>query len=176
MNTIDLIVRIASLIGLVISIVLVYVQMRKTHDWNRRKATQDIVDKCFTGDIADVRMTLQTEFSVNLKDTSQSYESILKSIKSETDRKRYEFKVRALFNYFEIVSAALKNNILDEDVCYDQLGLAFCVYWKWGEFLIHECRKSHPTVYIEWEHYVRQWTETYASQTATLRKPGKRPT
>lgn len=176
MANVDLILRIASLIGLAISILLVYLQMRRNHDWNRRKATQDLVTQAFTGDLADLRQTLQLEFGVDLKDPTQTYQAVLATITSDADRKRYEFTARALFNYFEVVAAALKNNVLDEDICYDQLGLAFCVYWKWGDYLIRECRANHPTVFIEWEHYVDRWSELYAKQTNALRKPGKRPT
>jgi Domain of unknown function (DUF4760) len=164
----------------VISIILVYIQMRKTHEWNRRKASHDTLSEVVTGSIAECRRILSVTFGTEIG-TSETYSDVEARV-NEEDRLILRHNTRQILNYLEVLCVGMKNNVLDEDICYDYLMLPITRFWTWAKPFIKEERKIDSTdvLWIEVENYAKRWSrreeEEKEQYLERLRVPGKRPT
>lgn len=165
----------------VISIFLVYVQMRKTHEWNRRKASHDTLGELVAGNVAESRRTLVVGFGVEIGTKSQTYTDIEVKLGDE-QRRELLYNATQFMNYLEILCVGMKNNVLDEDICYDYAKLPVTRFWLWAKPLIEVRRKASgdDTEWIEVENYAKRWLkreeEEREQHIEQLRVPGKRRT
>jgi len=171
-----LVVGTLNLLLLTISVSLVYVQMRKNHDWNRRKESQDLIFKLVTGDIANLRRKLDIDFGVMPLEVNQDFATIAQGISEENRRREFESSVKGLFNYFEAIATGVKNHVLDEEICRDYACLVFSSYWRWGQPFIRKLRVDHPAVMKDFEFYAKEWGDYMEQEAMRIRRPGKRPT
>jgi hypothetical protein len=168
------------LVGLV-SILLIYLQMRKTHEWNRRKASHDTLSEFVTGHVAETRRTLVVDFGIDTG-TYQTYKDVEAKLPDDATRRKIRYYTVQHLNYLEVLCVGMKNNVLDESICYDYAKNPVTGFWRWAEPLVKARRQAtgDMTLWIEVENYSKRWlkrNEHEREQTIErLRVPGKGPT
>jgi hypothetical protein len=118
-----------------ISVFLVYSSMKATYEWNRRKATADVIDKLMSGEFAKKISSLQQKFSLRLTDHSQTYNTVVAAIPSH-DRPH---RVNELDNILGEISSSVefmtmlkKHHIIADEICYDYLGFVITELYRWS--------------------------------------------
>lgn len=115
-------------------------EISKTHDWNRRKASQEACYKFLDSRIQDSWKPIHKA----IVDENKTYD--------ELEPKLQEDLLQIVY-YFENLGISIKNNIVDEDIIWDYFGAIwpFC----------YECAKSLVTKYqlltrddMIFEHFV----------------------
>ncbi|MDQ1593413.1 MAG: hypothetical protein QOG71_4040 [Pyrinomonadaceae bacterium] len=168
------------LIG-VVSIFLVYLQMRKTHEWNRRKASHDTLNEFVTGHIAETLRILVLDFSME-PSTSQTYTDAEAKLTDDEARRKMQYHTVQLLNYIEALCIGMKNSILDENICYDHSRIIVKQSWLWAEPLVKARRQATgiAALWIEVENISKRWSKREERESEQhierLRVPGKRPT
>lgn len=165
----------------VVSIFLVYIQMRKTHEWNRRKASHDTLSELVTGHVAEFRQILIVTFGME-PSTSQRFTDVDTKHPQDEDRRKLRYYTAQLLNYLEVLCVGMKNNVLDENICYDYAKHPVTRFWIWAEPFVKARREAtgDETLWIEVENFSKSWLEREererSQHRARLRVPGKRPT
>jgi hypothetical protein len=158
-------------------------QMASTHDWNRRKATLDVLIGNVTGDMAAPRRQLEGHglaeggvkgLGVKPYDRKQTYATVLSKL-DDAEKPEFELAVKTLFNVFEIVAVGMKHHVMDQQITSDYLSLIWTEYYRWGLPFIEEMRlTTHDRgVYIEMEQWAVRWRR---EMDLALITPGMPPT
>ena len=159
LSMISIIISSVSTIIIGISAILLWKQIKGNHDWNRRKASHEALNTLTIGEFSDLRHKLEVEFGCAIWDKSQSYEDTVESVsKEEIDE--IDAVLRKILNILEATAINMKNSIIDEDICYDYLGLIMTGYYRWSEPFIIERRKrvsGDPRVLGNFEDYAQKW-------------------
>lgn len=173
----DLALKAASLIAAIVSVTLIYRQIKRTHEWNRRKASLDIALEIVTGARAEYTKTLKARFGVSFSEPSKNeFTAVKERLTDAAERGEFVSTVRALLNFNETIALALKNHVFDEDMCYEHYSLILSTMWTWAQPHIREVRAVDPTIWIEQEHYAKKWLARSNREVESLRTPGKTPT
>lgn len=140
------------------SVYLLFLQIRKQHEWNRRKASHDFLSNLISGGVAELRTKLESEFGVDTRNTNQTYTTVYNSISEEARKKEFYQTTYRLFNFFEQVGIGIKDHMLDEEICFDALHNIVIDYKRWGEPLIEERREGgREATWTEFEYYAEKW-------------------
>jgi len=166
------IIQIFGFIAVVVSVFLAYLQIRKTHEWNRRKTSFDVSFNVASGEIKTIRTRLLLEYGVDLTDPASTYERAIAGLDQKTLH-AFHNEIDALFNCLESIFLGIKHHILDEDICYEYLSWVVVSFWRWGATYICRVRKLDPTLWMEYGHFAGQWQARQACDRAAIRKPGK---
>jgi hypothetical protein len=178
---VKLVLSVVGFVVAVISIILVYKQMRKTHEWNRRKASHDTLGELWTGSVAESRRTLYIVFGME-SDTNQTFTDVEANLSDDVERRTLKYHTLQLMNYLEVVCVGMKNHVLDEDICYDNAVFLITRFWKWAEPLIDARRKpsGDDLLWIEVQNYAKSWLSREKREREQhlerIRVRGKRPT
>lgn len=167
-----LVVDSLTLIALIVSVVLLYRQISKEHEWNRRKTSQDLLMSLVTGDFTNLRHDLEVGFGVRLDDVNQTYADVRTALPPDRQA-ALKFSVDKLLNFYETIAIGIKNNVLDEEVCFDHFSWNLTRYWKWAEPYHVDRRGLDSTIWMEAAHYVDEWDGRLRDERAVLRKQGK---
>lgn len=171
---------IVNLLAVAASLTLAYRQIKKSHEWNRRKASQDLITQLVTGDVRELRHRLERTFGVNIYDKQQTYASSLASIAHDDERAELRHTARTLLNYFEGIAIGIKNKVLEEDICFDFTADVIIAYWRWAAPMVRESQSIRPLTWIELEHMATRWSdrleEILQRQKEGARIPGRPPT
>jgi hypothetical protein len=144
-------------------------QLKTNHEWNRRKATHDVLVTLVTGEFPKLRERLQTECNCLIYDESQTYGTAVKGADEDKIRK-IDALVINMMNVLETVAIDIKHNIIDEDICYDYAGWLFTGLNRWAEPLIEKRRDiaGDPRVLGEFAYYARKWSQRMQNERAKL--------
>lgn len=169
------VIALCNLVVVSVSARLFYRRLKRDHDWNRRQATQHLLYEMVTGRFSEIRRRLEVEFGVDIGKDGQTFSSIIATLESS---KRQDFlnATKAIFNYFETVSIGIRNHVLQEEICYDHCSTLFVYFRQWGRAYIDEIRTKHPTIWIEFEHFARQWERRLQDEVSSLLPKAKQPT
>ncbi len=117
-------------------------QIKETHEWNRRKATQDTLYEIATGNLQDLMRKIRYEFDCDI--FSNSPPSYNKTAEQLTEEKLKDFNSTLvnIVNRLEIVCISIRHHVIDEDICYDYLGKIIPAYFDLAEPLIQQRRKT----------------------------------
>ena len=116
-------------------------QIKETHDWNRRKATQEMLQSIADGSVRDILRRLREEFDCDVAaEPPPEYEQVLAAIPAD---KQKDFKaiLITLTNLFEAVAIGIRHNVFDENIAYDYLGKMVPASYFFAEPLVEERRK-----------------------------------
>ena len=155
------------------SATLALLQIRKTQDWNRRKASQDLLLQVVTGELVGLRQQLEIKYDAEFYKMSVSDCSSLLQRLSSDDRREFAFVMKRLFNYLEAIAIGIKNNVFEEDICYEHLSIVATRYWKWAKPFVDEVRAVSPTIWIEIEYFAHRWNARLEDDLRVLRREGK---
>lgn len=171
-----LVLQFLNLVAITIGAWLLYTQIKKDHDWNRRQATQQQLLRIVSGEFTELRQKLQVKHRVNLADPNETIDSALRRLDTDEARAQLTFTAEMLFNYFETIALGVKNNVFDKSICYDHFGYTLTRYYKWGESHIRLRRSVHPAIWIEWRSLAEKWQAQLRDDEAKLLRPGLPPT
>jgi len=155
---ISLIINGIVMVILTITAIYTKAQIRKQYEWKRRKTTQEILDRFVFGEFPELRDRLEEHLGCKIWDKNQTYETI----KNEFDKDKIseiDRYLKRILNIFETIAINIKNNIIDEDICYEYLGFIFTEYFRWSESFVDKIvieSKDH-TIWIEFKNYGKIW-------------------
>lgn len=165
MEIFDLIYKGANIIIIAISAYLILITLRKTQEWNRRKTTHEFLNDLIFKEYTALSKVITYDLAIDVKDSTKSYEDWIYTLKPE-DKLLLDYTLAKIYNIFEILAISIKNNIIDEDISYDFLGLMYTGYYKWGLNLIREVRKGNADdrTYRNFQECALKWQERMASE------------
>ncbi len=127
---------------------------RDLHDWNRRKAAQDAVDRY--KDIQDDNLVLHTHFNV----MESAAELELRQVEALCSQDPLIRKaVHRRLNYFEALATGCKQGVYDEDVI--RIALESLFRRSLGQFrayIVHRRNVGAKDLWIEFEALSNRWS------------------
>ena len=159
LSIIPIIISSVSTIIIGISAVLLWKQIKGNYKWNRRKASQEILNNLVMGEFPNLTHELRDKFKCAIWDESQTYEDVVKDLsKGEIDK--LDGVLKRFLNILEVMAINIKNDIIDEDICYDYLGEIMTELYRWSKPFIIEMRKrQEPSGLCYFEEYAEKWTK-----------------
>jgi hypothetical protein len=141
-------------------------EVSKTHDWNRRKASQEA---CYQF----MDPTVQTHWS-------SIYDDVIikgKHYAQLTDIQKID--VLKMIYFFEYIGISMKNNILEEDIIYDHFGSIWPLCYRATKDFVEENQKVRDDDDV-FEHFVsyankfqKRYDDTQEMTKFITRIPGK---
>lgn len=160
MSKLDLIFKVLTLLTIISSAILVYLSLKKSHRWNRRKATQDTLNNLIINDLSVLNKKMKIDLNIDIHKTDSDYSVTYNNLNEEEQKELNDTLIKA-FNIFEIIAICIKNNIINENICYDYLALILTEYFRWGEdFIRQRCDQTHdPRVYLNFKLLAGTWRD-----------------
>lgn len=112
-----------------------------------------------SGDFAKILNDLKSMTTITFED-AQNYSELVKSM-SEEQRSKFNRKLIQFLNYFEGIAISIKNEIVDEEICYDYAVLIYQEYYKIFNSYIKDKRvkDNMPQLYLDFEMIATRWAE-----------------
>lgn len=144
-------------------------QIRETHEWNRRKTSQEILNMLVFGEFPTLRTKVETELGCRIPDHKETYDLKVSSLSGE-DKIKLDDALRRVLNILETIAINIKHNIIDEDICYDYLGWIMVEYHRWSTDFIADRRRvaGDPRVLIVFSEYAEKWATRLASERQSI--------
>lgn len=167
---------ISSLNTLIIGItaILIWQQIRKTHEWNRKITSQNSLNTLVIGEFVDLRSKLENECNCTIPDQKETYEDVINKA-SEDEAKEIKSTLSKIVNIFETLGINIKNHTIDEEICYDYLGWIMPEYYRWSLPYIELKREqaNDARVLVNFEIYAKKWDTRRKEELEKLKKVGK---
>lgn len=154
LSVIDIVIRLATLVFFVVSVLSALYQIRANQQWNRKKASHDFLVNYILEKVTEKRRSLEAS-GVKVYDSSQTYKTLIQSIEENPDlteekkkinrqnRQKLDADLRDLLNYLEHMAVAIiEENILDEPLAFKTAQAIAIGYYRWAEEYIKDMRKS----------------------------------
>ena len=148
---ISLFLSIFNLIFVAIGVWFVWLQMRKTYLWNRRKYTLDEITRWDDSEFREKRKVLlriADPFTAN----PPTYESVSEMIKID----QLDI-LRQILNYFDGLGSGIRFGLLDDKMIHETLSVNVNRYFNWAKPYILECRKIEPRGWEEIDIMLLRW-------------------
>lgn len=152
---------------------LLKTQVSDTHEWNRRKSSQEIMNNLVFGEFPKLRNDIENILHCNIPDQHQTYDTKIVGI-SNDDKLRLDAALRQLLNVLECIAINVKHKIIDEDICYDYLGWIMSEYYRWSIGFINARRSAgNQRALAVFEEYGLKWSERIKSENQKMVEAGK---
>lgn len=127
------------------------------HEWNKRKVTYELLKDFSGGEFAKILQEVKALSKTNL-DSNSKYKNIVLSM-TEDEKHKFDKKIDQLLNYFEGIAISIKNEIVDEAICYDYASIIYKRYYNIFKDYIIECRniENEQSIYIDFENISLKW-------------------
>lgn len=134
-------------------------QMRDTHDWNRRKTSQETLNMLVFGNFPSLRAVIESELGCKIPDRNETYE-IKRAKLPDTDKVKLDNALREILNIFEAIAINIKHNMIDEDICYDYLGWIMVEYHRWSLPFIEARRRmaNDSRILLVFSEFAEKWS------------------
>ena len=145
-----------------VSAILLWRQIRETHDWNRRKTSQEILGSLTLGEFPALREKVEIEFDCQIWNRQETYATKSAGL-TDQDKQRLAYAVIRVLNALETISIHMKNHIVDEDICYDYLGWILIQYVRWSGPLIDDRRRKAGDlrIYKVVSDFAEKWEQRF---------------
>ena len=147
-----LIVAIVNLIVLSIMAVLAVLQIRKTQEWNRRRATLDLLTEWDVGRMRELRDRLEAK--VDIYNPQSDYESKKGDLDKEDD-----MALDGILNALDNVGLAVRHKVLNERMAYECLSGIVAAYWRWARPYINQNKQIDIRLWDELDPLVARWAD-----------------
>lgn len=170
-----LIVNMTTLIILLGSVYLVSSQISKEHEWNRRKAAQDLTSQIIHGELLEIRRKL--DVYAEWYAANHTYLSVVR----DDNRKELDHLLKVYLSYFEGVALGIKHNIYDEDIAFEYFGAMIPEAYRWAQPFVLALREKakDETIFIELITLAERWQKRSEELKRKLKEAtqtkGKRP-
>lgn len=151
-----------SSVATAIAAFLIYYQIKSTHDWNRRKTSQEVLNSLINGDfpkdLNKFRIIVKDKLNADMQERNKNYNDLI-SVCTKEELREINSAVISIINTLETISVYVKNSIVDEDICYNFSYTFFIDLYYWLNPYILECRKRELNEFIlaEYEYYAKKW-------------------
>jgi hypothetical protein len=163
-------IGLASIAVVAISALLLYLQIRRSHEWNRRRAAHDLIFDSNIGRFRELRNKLEDRIKIH--DTNTTYTTD-KGKLNDADT----LVLESILNYLENVCLAVKNHVVDEDIAYECLVAILVSYRRWADPYIRSVRGIEALFYIDIDSVAERWDKRKEDAEAQMRAqavaPGK---
>jgi len=169
----SLIVNVLTLAALLLSVFVVSMQIRKQHEWNRRRAAQDLTQHMIQGDFHSIRWKLGKY--AHWYEASYTYADVA----TPENKEELDNLLKVYLSYFEGVALGIKHHVYDEDIAYEYFGAMIPEVYRWAKPYIDDLRRraDEPTIFIELITTAQRWqkknTEFKKEHEAKLNTRGK---
>lgn len=150
---------------------LVRKQIKDTYEWNVRKTSQETLRDLISGEFPNWRDTIELEFGCRIPDPQENYESKIVNLEPEKIKK-LDFVLGRLLNMLEVVCINIKNNVVDEDIIYDYLGVILIEYKRWSEPFIKEISNGDPRFLGSVKDYAKKWSTRFEEDQEKMAESG----
>ena len=171
MNTAGFVFCLVQTVTMIFGFTLVILKFRKyvmeiskTHDWNRRKASQEA---CYEFMNSRVQTAWASIYKAVIEER-QAYEEVSESQQSE---------MREVIYYFENLGISLKNNILDEDIIWDYFGSVWPISYESAKGFVASSReqRSDDMIFEHFEDYAVKFVKRNQEIEQAKQNAGKVP-
>ncbi len=146
----------------------IYVEYRKNHEWNRRKAAHDLLFDASAGKFRDVRDKLESKIAIH--DPAETYATSKGRLSVED-----HLYLDTALNYLENVCLAVKNGVADEAIIFESLAAVILAYHRWAHPYIRQCRSLHQCIWVELDPYANKWSKQLTERTQRVIGDGRHP-
>ena len=169
-SIVDILIKIISLGFVIFGSVIAYKTLKKNHEWNRRKSTQEVLKVLVLGDYPKFSKTL-LDYDIKPFSKDESFNTTLPQIGDEKIKNEIIYATKSIFNLFEFIAINIKNNTIDENICYDYLGWMYVEYYRWGkDYISQEQQKGNDERILgNFSELAEKWTGRLRGE----RKPAK---
>jgi hypothetical protein len=161
MEATSLIISILNLIVLIVSVWLIWKTLKSSLDWNKRKTSQEILDKLIIGEIPDLSTKIRIDYGCKIYDENTPYTKFMITLIDTKAKDSFDATLTRMLNIFEVISIDMKSEIVEEDICYNYLGWFLTAYYKFSKDFIETKRKEagDPRVLLNFTEYAEKWTQ-----------------
>ena len=141
-----------------VSILLVFYQIRKNLNWNKKKCAEEALTRFSSGDLFKDVQILESEFEWLILKENRKYEDVIQALEDEKIQE-LDNVLKEIFRYFETVTIKIKHDVIDEDVCFDYLfSILTNFHIKCDKFVEKEREaRNEPCVYEHVTFYGEKW-------------------
>ncbi len=147
-ETVQLVTCIVQTLTMVLGFIFVVLQFRKyiaeitkTHDWNRRKSSQEACYEFLQSKVQDDWMAIHK----SVIEDNVTYDQL--------DKAQQAAMLRVIY-YFENLGISLKNNIVDVDIIWDYFGAVWPLCYESAKSLVARYRQIAKDDMV-FEHFVK---------------------
>lgn len=143
-----------------IMLYLIYKQTQKSQEWNRRKSSEDTLNRLVMGEFYTLLNTLIIEYSWDPVNESKDYFIIIKELEKKPEKLiSLEVTLRSILRILETICINIKHSMIDEDICYDYLfSILINIHKKNHGFILKErATRNNPHVFEHLEYYAKRW-------------------
>ncbi|MBN2881801.1 DUF4760 domain-containing protein [Candidatus Woesearchaeota archaeon] len=159
LGTLNLFIVLSGVIYAGIQVFLIRKTNKESHDWNKRKTTFELLTDFTSGNFPKLLDDLNKMSKLPI-DESTNYNQIYRQVPTN---QQFEFdrKLSQVLNYFEGIAVSIKNEIVDEDICFDYASVIYQIYYNWSKSYIEKRRKqtNSDTIYADFENTTKRWIE-----------------
>lgn len=156
-----------------ISLLILWKRYLTTNDWNRRRATVDILVQLYIKEVYPIRDELVEIFEDQVWD-NQKYEDFIKPFE-EPEKCRIRKLFYKMISIYSLISGQITNNVLDEEICYHFLAFQFTRTYRNLLPLINNWRSEYNErhLFIDFEFVSEKWHEKMDARSKHYRKSSK---
>lgn len=110
-------------IGFFLTITSIFIglnRFKRQHDWQRRKAAEEILSRLVEGEFPNILDSIILNFNWDIVNGNHSYSQIAAEI-SDDKRKELHNSLRRLLRTLETVCIQIKHKVVDNEICKDYL-------------------------------------------------------
>jgi len=146
---------------LMVSVVLILWKIKKTYDWNRRKASQDACYEFMRHPIAKFWGLIYIPVVIEKK----NYFGL---------NPKQKEAARTIMDYFENLGILIKHSIVDEKIIYDNFQSTWCRFFNASKEYVKSTRLSvgDETVFENFDNYALAFNRLNNDRTQARRKEG----
>ncbi|NVL90861.1 MAG: DUF4760 domain-containing protein [Desulfobacterales bacterium] len=171
LEILTLIVNTLTFFAVIASVWYVIRQIKKEHEWNRRKSAQDLADRLMQGELAETRRKL--EHVAKWYDFAHTYANVT----DVEDKADLHHHIKNYLNFFEAIALGVKHGIYDEDIAFEYFGSVLPEVSRWSMPYINERRNlaNDATIYIEIEAVAERWRERNEAHQRKVEEAARTP-
>jgi hypothetical protein len=136
---------------------LLFFQIRRNQQWNRTKATQEVIDKIIYGEFPRWSEMLQRKYGCKFSDRTQAYMDVFNSLQNENDKRELNFVLKRIFNVIEVAGIHIEKGTVDENICYHTFSPVLLMYFRWGEKFLEQKRNGNQEIFKHIFKYAEKW-------------------
>ncbi len=171
----DFLFKSLTLLIVTISAIIAGFTLYKFHEWNRRKSTQEILKDLVLGEYPKFSKQL-LDNGAKPYDQNETYETFINTLKTDDAKAQVTSATKSITNLYEFIAISLKNNVFDDNICYDYLGFMYKEFYRWSKpYIIEEQNKGKSNrILCNFTERAEKWTERYEKENKPKQIKGKR--
>lgn len=159
---------IISFLFLAISAILVYFQIRTNLSFNKRKAAFDFSIDTIPKELLPLFKELYAVLKVGgVSEIYTKYSKIMAIFEdqafSKEEKVAFRKTVIAILNFYERMAIGLYKQVLDNDICYDNIGNNLIEFHAWVKPFVDNLQATHheERLFVNFQAVALIWTEFY---------------